>query len=114
MPGAYLIHLITASPMFHHLHCLLYFSLQGVGAVAISLLILAKDVQLPPELRGFIFYAQVREETSINQYEITNLYFTEVLDDFYRSLAWYLVHSAILSALILRLVLVMLRNFIFI
>ena len=42
---------------------LLCFSPQGIGVVAIFLLILAKDVQLPPELRGFIFYAQVREDS---------------------------------------------------
>ena len=35
--------------------------MQGVAVVVISLLILVKNVQLPPELRGFIFYAQVRE-----------------------------------------------------
>ena len=35
--------------------------MQGVGVVVISLLILAKNVHLPPELRGFIFYAQVRD-----------------------------------------------------
>ena len=34
--------------------------MQGVGVVVISVLILAKNVHLPPELRGFIFYAQVR------------------------------------------------------
>ena len=35
--------------------------MQGVGVVVISVLILAKNVHLPPELRGFIFYAQVRD-----------------------------------------------------
>ena len=35
--------------------------MQGIGVVVISLLILAKNVRLPPELRGFIFYAQVRD-----------------------------------------------------
>ena len=35
--------------------------MQGIGVVFISLLILAKNVRLPPELRGFIFYAQVRD-----------------------------------------------------
>ena len=42
------------------------FSVQGVGVVLISMLILVKNVQLPPELRGFIFYAQVREYNYCN------------------------------------------------
>ena len=46
----------------------------GVGVVVISLFILAKDVQLPPELRGFIFYAQVREEY-IHSYRVWILQF---------------------------------------
>ena len=43
-----------------------FFNLQGFGVVLISLFILAKDLQLPPELRGFIFYAQVRKEYIIH------------------------------------------------